>query len=103
MSLRGNPVHETATLPDGREVVVSVGVADDPYVARREVDTVALELRAGDDVLAALNTVLEPEHTSEARALAREIAERLGAGDLEPTAGALEPYAGSFPAVRDGS
>ncbi len=103
MSLRGNPVRETATLPDGREVVVSVGIADDPYVAKRELDTVALELRAGDEVLAALNTVLEPQHTSEARAIAREVAKRLGTGDLEPTAGALEPYADSIPAVRDGS
>ena len=103
MSLRGTPVRETATLPDGREVVVSVGVADDPYVRKRDLDTVSLELRAADEVLAALNTVLEPRHTSEARALAREIAARLAAGDLEPTAGALEPLADSIPSVRDGS
>lgn len=100
MSLRGSPVRETATLPDGREVVVSVGVADDPYVRRRDLATVALELRAGDEVLVALNTVLGPLHTSEARALAREIAAGLVSGDLEPTAGALEPLADSFPAVR---
>ena len=91
----------SVTLPDGREVVVSVGVADDPYVRRREIDTVSLELRAGDEVLAVLNTVLEPRHTSEARALAREIASGLASGELEPTAGALEPLADSFPAVRD--
>ena len=103
MSLRGNPVRETASLPDGREVVVTVGVPDDSYIARRELDTVSLEVWAGDDVLAALNTVLEPEHTSEARALAREIASGLAAGDLEPAAGALEPFAASIPAVRDGS
>lgn len=94
-------MRETATLPDGREVVVAIGVADDPYVRRRELDTVALELRAGDEVLVALNTLLGPEHTSEARALAREIAAGLGSGELEPTAGALEPLADSIPAVRD--
>jgi hypothetical protein len=103
MSLRGSPVRETATLPDGREVLVQIGVADDPYVRRRDLDTVSLELRAGDEVLAALNTVLEPEHTSEARTLARQIAAGLASGELEPTAGALEPLADSIPAVRDGS
>jgi hypothetical protein len=103
MSLRGQPVRETVTLPDGREVVVSVGIPDDPYVRRRELDTVALELRAGDEVLAALNTVLAPQHTSEARTLARQITAGLASGELEPTAGALEPLAGSFPAVRDSS
>lgn len=103
MSLRGHPVRETATLPDGREVVVSIGVPDDPYIAKRDLDTVALELRAGDEVLAALSTVLEPQHTSEARALARQVVSGLGSGELEPTAGALEPLADSIPAVRDGA
>ena len=102
MSLRGNPVRETAALPDGRAVVVSVGVPDDPYVRRRELHTVALELRAGDEVLATLSTVLAPEHTSEARALARQVADGLASGELEPTAGALEPLADSIPSVRDG-
>ncbi len=101
MSLRRHPVQEPATLPNGRRVSVHVAVADDPYVVARELDTVALELRTGDEVLASVNTVLEPEHTSEALALAREVAEGLASGELEPTAGALEPFAARIPPVRE--
>jgi hypothetical protein len=93
VSLRGNPVQETATLPDGREVEIWLGVPADDYVPARELDTVALEVRVGGEVVAALNTVLAPEHTSEGRRLAREVAEGLASGRLEPTAGALEPLA----------
>ena len=92
MSLRGHPVRELATLPDGRDVAVEIAVASDPYIQER-LSTVALEVRAGEEVLATLNTVLEPEQESEARALAREIAAGLESGALEPTAGALEPLA----------
>ena len=91
MSLRGNPVEERATLPDGRRAVIWLGVPDDDYVARRDLDTVAIELRVDGEVMAALNTTLEPEQDSEARRLAREIASSLESGRLEPTAGALEP------------
>lgn len=92
MSLRGNPIHETATLPDGRIVRIDVGVARDPYIAERT-DTVGIELHEGDEVLASLNTVLEPEQDSEARALAREIRAGLESGELEPTAGDIERLA----------
>jgi hypothetical protein len=91
MSLRGNPVEERAALPDGRKAVVWLGVPDDGYVARRDLDTVAIEVRVDGEVAAALNTTLEPEQDSEARFLAREIAGGLESGRLEPTAGALEP------------
>jgi hypothetical protein len=91
MSLRGNPVEERAALPDGREAVVWLGVPDDDYVARRDLETVAIELRIDGRTEAALNTTLEPEQDSEARFLAREIASGLESGRLEPTAGALEP------------
>ena len=101
MSLRGRPVEEVATVPDGREVLVTVAVPDDPYVAKRELETVSLELRSGEEILAAVNTVLEPEHVSEARALAREIAAGLESGELEPTAGAVEPLALRVPPVRE--
>jgi len=47
----------------------------------------------GGNHLAAVNTVLEADQTSEARALAREVVAGLESGDLEPTAGALEPLA----------
>ena len=93
MSLRTRPVEATATLPDGRAAVVRVGVPDDPYIAKRELDTVALELRVDGEVAAALNTVLDVDQESEARSLAREIAAKLESGELEPTAGAIEPLA----------
>jgi hypothetical protein len=91
MSLRGNPVEETAALPDGRKATIWVGVPDDDYVARSDLDTVAMELRVAGEVTASLNTTLEPDQDSEARFLAREIAEGLESGRLEPSAGALEP------------
>jgi hypothetical protein len=91
MSLRGNAVEERAELPDGREATIRIGVPDDEYIARRDLDTVALEVRIDGRVAAALNTTLAPEQDSEARSLAREIADGLESGRLEPTAGALEP------------
>jgi hypothetical protein len=92
VSLKGNPVSETATLPDGRSVEIAVGLARDPYLGDGT-DTVAVELRDGEEVLATLNTVLEVGQDSEARALAREIRAGLESGELEPTAGAIEPLA----------
>lgn len=77
-----------------------IGLAEDPYIAAKEVDTVALVLTSDDDVLAAVNTVLEPGHSSEARALVREIAAGLTAGEIEPTGGGLEPFATRLPDVR---
>ena len=93
MSLRGRPVEKTATLPDGRTAAVWVGVANDPYIAKKELDTVALELRVNGEVVAALNTVLDADDESEALALAREVVAGLESGELEPTAGAVEPLA----------
>ena len=78
-----------------------VAVPDDPYIPKKELDTVSLELFHGDEALAAVNTVLEPEHESEARALARGVAAGLESGELEPTAGALEPLAARIPPVGD--
>jgi hypothetical protein len=101
VSLRGRPAEETTVLPDGREVLVRVAVPDDPYIAKKELDTVTLELWAGDEAIAALSTVLEPEHVSEARTLVREVVAGLESGELEPTAGALEPYADRIPTVRE--
>jgi hypothetical protein len=91
MTLRGEPVEVAATLPDGREVVVRVGVPEDSYVAKRERATVDVELLEQGRGLAAVTTLLEPEQTSEARELARAIASRLEDGSIEPTAGAIEP------------
>jgi hypothetical protein len=74
VSLRGNPIQRTATLPDGREVRIRVGVPDDPYIPKRELDTVDVELFADGEVLAAVNTILGAEQTDEAGDLARAIA-----------------------------
>jgi hypothetical protein len=94
VSLRGEPIESTATLPDGRAVRIWIGVPDDPYIARRELDTVDIELSlVGGNHLAAVNTVLDSDQVSEARALAREIVAGLESGKLQPTAAALEPLA----------
>ncbi|MBA2361782.1 MAG: hypothetical protein H0V79_12785 [Actinobacteria bacterium] len=97
MTLRVRPIEQDATLPDGRRVVVRVGVPEDPYIPKRELDTVALELVEDGQISATVNTVLGPEHESEARRLALDVAARLESGELEPTAGALEPLADSIP------
>ena len=93
MSLRGRTIERNATLPDGRTVTVHVGVPDDPYIPRSELETVDVELHSGGHVLAAINTVLDPDQESEADDLAREIARKLESGELEPTAHAIEPLA----------
>jgi hypothetical protein len=93
VSLRGRPVEQTATLPDGRQVRVRVGVPQDSYIPSRELDTVDVELYDGERHLAAVNTVLAPQQESEALQLAREIVKGLESGELEPTAGAIEPLA----------
>jgi len=97
MTLKAHPIEQPAALPDGRLLVVRVGIPDDSYIPRRENETVALELVQDGEVAATVNTVLRPEQESEARALARDVAARLESGDLEPTAGALEPLADSIP------
>src|SRR5436190_3672157 len=72
VSLRGRTIEQTATLPDGRSVTVHVGVPDDPYIPRSQLETVDVELHAGGTVLAAVNTVLDPDEESGAVELARE-------------------------------
>jgi hypothetical protein len=93
MSLRGRTIERTATLPDGRHVIVHVGVPDDPYIARSELETVDVEVHSAGHVLAAVNTVLDVDQEGEAEQLAREIADKLESGELEPTASAIEPLA----------
>jgi NADPH:quinone reductase-like Zn-dependent oxidoreductase len=93
MSLHGRTIEETATLPDGRLVVVHVGIPEDPYIPRAQLQTVDIELHSNGVVLAAVNTVLDPDQEAEALELAREIAQKLASGELQPTAGAIEPLA----------
>ena len=99
MSLRGDPVELTATLPDGREARIRVGVPDDPYIPRRELDTVDIEIAFDGRVAAAVNTILEPEQDREARLLARQIVAGLESGELQPTAAAIEPLADRLPSA----
>ena len=99
MSLRGEPLKDVATLPDGRVVAVRVGIAEDSYIPRRELDTVVLELwdeRRGEH-LAGVTTVLSADDVDAAHTLLRKVVEGLEDGSLEPTAGALEPLADSVP------
>src|SRR5580693_3779777 len=93
MSLHGNPVLETARLPDGREARIRVGMAEDPYIADRDMSTVVLEIRLGRGVAATINTVLEPEQVSEARHLAEHVRAGLSSGELKPNASSLERLA----------
>jgi hypothetical protein len=93
MSLRNRAVEREVTLPDGREALIRVGVPDDSYVSQRELDTVTAELLVGDEVAATVNTVLNADQESDALELAQEIAAGLEAGELEPTAAAIEPLA----------
>jgi hypothetical protein len=93
VSLNGRPIEQTASLPDGRQVHVRVGIPEDSYIAKRELRTVDVELFTDDEHLAAVNSVLLPEQESEARALARRIVSGLESGELQPTAGSIEPLA----------
>ena len=99
MSLRGQPLEQEVTLPDGRVVAVRVGVVEDSYIARRELDTVTIEIwdEGGGEHLAGVATVLSANDVDAARALLREVVAGLGDGSLAPTAGALEPLADSVP------
>jgi hypothetical protein len=93
VSLRGRPIEKTATLPDGRELHVRVGVPEDSYIPRRELDTVDIELFLDGRAVAAVNTVLDADQENQALQLAREIVTGLESGELQPTAAALEPLA----------
>jgi hypothetical protein len=93
VSLRGEPLEHDVTLPDGTAVHIRIGVPQDSYIAQSELDTVTIELSAHGEHVAAVNTVLDADQTSEARELLRDIAAGLESGTLEPTAGALEPLA----------
>jgi hypothetical protein len=97
VSLRGEPVVEQTTLPDGRELSVRVCVASDAYIPRRDLSTVALELVWDGRVEATVNTLLAPGQVDEARKLAHNVAAKLETGELAPTASAIEPLADTLP------
>src|ERR1700752_289862 len=91
MTLRGAPLEADATLPDGSTVHLRIGVPDDGYIQKRDLDTVAVELSADGEHIAAVNTLLDADESSEALSLLREIVAGLESGELAPTAGAIEP------------
>ena len=93
VTLRAQPIVEHAELPGGGTVAVWVGVPEDPYIDRRELTSVDLQLHEGANVLASVTTVLEPSQDSEARQLAREVRRAIEAGEMPLTAAALEPFA----------
>jgi hypothetical protein len=97
MSLRTYTIERELTLPDGRQGRIRLGLAQDSYIDRKDQDTVVLELRIGDHVVAALNTVLDPDQEDEGAVLVREIVAALEEGRLEPTAEALDQYAERLP------
>ena len=97
MTLRTYTIERALTLPDGRAATVRLGLADDSYIPKREQETVVLELLIGDLHAAALDTVLNPDQEEEGSTLVQEIVHRLESGELEPSAGALEPYADRLP------
>jgi hypothetical protein len=93
VSLHGNPILETAHLPDGRNARIRVGIAEDPYIADRDSNTVVLEVRIGHAVVAVIDTVLDAAQVDEARHLVNRVHEGLSSGSLEPTVHSLEPLA----------
>ena len=74
-------------------MVVHVGVFEDSYVADKDIDTVVLELRIGGSVVASVETVLNADEVDEARTLARQVADGLASGQLQPHASSIEPLA----------
>lgn len=97
VTLRGQPLEREATLPDGRVLLVRVGLAEDSYIPRQELDTVVLELwdEERGEHIGGVSTVLSAEDEDAARALIRDVVTGLESGELEPTAGALERLADS--------
>jgi hypothetical protein len=94
VTLRAGPVIQHASLPGGGSVVVWVGVPDDPYYDdKSQLTTVDIQLREGNSVVASMSTVLDPDQTSEAEQLAREVKAAIEAGEIGLHASELEPFA----------
>jgi hypothetical protein len=93
VSLRGEPLETEVSIPGGSTVRVRIGVAEDSYITKRELDTVTVELYANGEHVAAVTTVLDADQTDAAHELLEEIVAGLRSGALEPTAGAIEPLA----------
>jgi hypothetical protein len=95
VNLHEHPIEEVVTLPDGRDVRVRVGVAPDPYIPDKLMDTVDVEVFEGETPLAIVNTPLSANDDAAARELARRLAAGLASGEIAPAASAIEPLADS--------
>jgi hypothetical protein len=84
-------VIETTRLPDRREAEIRVGVPDDSYLGKEQLDSVAFELRVDGAVVASRMTLLDADQEEEARELAHQVAEAPRSGELEPRADAIDP------------
>ena len=94
VSLRTSPVIEHSALPAGGTVTIWVGVPDDPYIDDKSaLTTVDVQLHEGNAVVASVSTVLDPNQSSEALELAREVKAALEAGEIGLHAHELEPFA----------
>ena len=74
-------------------MTVWVGVPDDSYIEKKNLSTVDIQLHEGNAVIASLSTVLDPDQTSEALQLAREVKTAIEAGEIGLHASELEPFA----------
>lgn len=74
-------------------MTIWVGVPDDPYIEKKYLSTVDIQLHEGNAVIASLSTVLGPDQTSEALQLAREVKTAIESGEIGLHASELEPFA----------
>ena len=72
-------------------MTIRVGIAEDPYIADKDMNTVVLEVRVGRSVVATLDTILDADQVDRARHLAERVRDGLTSGELEPTAHSLGP------------
>jgi hypothetical protein len=94
MTLRAAPIVEHASLPHGGTITVWVGVPDDAYIDdKSQLTTVDIQLHEGNAVVASMETVLDPEQTSEALQLARDVKAAIEAGEIGLHAQDLERFA----------
>ena len=83
--------------PAGGTFEIRVGVPDDPYLRREELDTVVVELERAGTPLAAVETPLSSDEHDEAVLLAERIREAIESGAVEPTAHGIERLASTPP------
>src|SRR5437763_15156506 len=94
MTLRSTPIVEHASLPGGGNVVIWVGVPDDPCIDdKSQLNTVDIQLHEGNAVIASVSAVLDADPDGEARALAHAVRAAIETGSIRLHAHDLEPFA----------